>query len=267
MLAVSVHDPETLASFYERSYTTTPEQAELYSRWRALGAVGKADHVVELCARAGLRPDTVLDVGCGDGAVLGELSRRGFGGILSGLELSAAAVGIAAGRPGIERVEQFDGAHVPATAGEYDLGILCHVLEHVPDPSALLAEVARASLAVVIEVPLEANLSARRSSRRAHAEEIGHLRRLDRRAARAIVAAAGLRVAAELEDPLPPEVHLFFARGAVARTRARLKWALRAVLHHFAPQIASRLFTLHWAALCLPPGERPRSTTATEPSP
>ncbi len=264
---MSVHDPEALSSFYEQAYTSPPDEAELYSRWRALGAVGKADHVIELCDRAGLRPRTVLDVGCGDGALLGELSRRGFGGRLTGLELSAAAVAIARARPGVERVEQFDGAQVAAGEGEYDLGLLSHVLEHVPDPSALLAEVARACLAVVIEVPLEANLSARRSSKRAHAEEIGHLRRLDRRAARAIVATAGLRVAVELEDPLPPEVHLFFARGAVPRTRARLKWALRAGLHRFAPPLARRLFTLHWAALCLPPGERPRSTAATEPSP
>ncbi len=109
-----MHDPQALSSFYEQAYTSAPEQAELYSRWRALGAVGKADHVIELCARAGLRPNTVLDVGCGDGALLDELSRRGFGGTLTGLELSAAAVAIARARPGIERVEQFDGAHVPA---------------------------------------------------------------------------------------------------------------------------------------------------------
>ena len=67
---MNVHDPQALSSFYEQAYTSAPEQAELYSRWRALGAVGKADHVVELCARVGLRPSTVLDVGCGDGALL-----------------------------------------------------------------------------------------------------------------------------------------------------------------------------------------------------
>lgn len=247
-----VDDPRTLSSFYEQAYSSAPLEAELYSRWRALGALGKADHVIELCARSGLEPHTVLDVGCGDGAVLSELSRRGFGDTLTGLELSASAVAIARARPGIDRVEQFDGARLAAGAGEYDLGILSHVLEHVPDPAALLGEVARACRAVVIEVPLEANLSAQRASKRAHAHEIGHLRRLDRTAARAIVAGAGLRVAGELDDPLPLEVHLFFARGPAQRARCYLKWAVRAALHRLAPALARRLFTVHYAALCLP---------------
>ncbi len=250
---MSVNDPQALSSFYEQAYTSTPEEAELYSRWRALGALGKADHVIELCARAALHPQSVLDVGCGDGALLGELSRRGFGGTLTGLELSGAAVAIARARPGIERVEQFDGSHVPAPAGEYDLGILSHVLEHVPDPAALLAEVARVCRAVVIEVPLEANVSARRASKRAHADEIGHLRSLDRGGARAIVSDAGLQLAGELDDPLPLEVHLFFARTSAQRARGYLKWGLRSGLHHLAPPLARSLFTLHYAALCLPP--------------
>jgi hypothetical protein len=126
------------------------------------------------------------------------------------------------------------------------------VLEHVPDPAALLAEVARACRAVVIEVPLEANLSARRASKRAHADEIGHLRSLDRGAARAVVADAGLRPAGELDDPLPLEVHLFFARTGAQRARGYLKWGLRSALHRLAPPLARRLFTVHYAALCLP---------------
>jgi hypothetical protein len=126
------------------------------------------------------------------------------------------------------------------------------VLEHVPDPTALLAEAARACEAVVLEVPLEANLSARRACKREHASEVGHLQRLDRADARAMVARAGLRVAGELEDPLPLTVHMFFATTPSARVRATAKWALRAGLHRLAPGLARRLFTVHYACLCLP---------------
>ena len=59
-------------------------------------------------------------------------------------------------------------------------------------------------------------------------------------------------MAGELDDPLPLEVHLFFARGAAERARGYLKWALRAALHRLAPPLARRLFTVHYAALCLP---------------
>ena len=79
-----------LARFYEQAYTPDPQRSADYARWRALGALGKADHVIELCRRAGVAPTSTLEVGCGDGALLCELSRRGFGGRLSGVEISDA---------------------------------------------------------------------------------------------------------------------------------------------------------------------------------
>ncbi len=279
-------DAAELADFYEDGYTQDPTSAERASRWRALGAKGKADHVITLCAAAGLAPRRTLEVGCGDGALLRELHRRGFGGVLAGVEIAPAAVAIAGAREEIERVEVYDGRHLPARDHEFELGILSHVLEHVHDPAALLAETARACRAVVVEVPLEDNLSARRAAKRAHAAEGGHLHRLSRAAAREIVhdaglrtaGALGLRIAGELEDPLPLEVHRFLASaprasdsatdhagpstgpstdpstmGAhAASAAATVKWALRAGPHGLAPGLARRVFTVHYACLCLP---------------
>jgi 2-polyprenyl-3-methyl-5-hydroxy-6-metoxy-1,4-benzoquinol methylase len=241
-----------LADFYQERYTEDPANAARNARWRALGAVGKADHVIALCAAAGLQPRRTLEVGCGDGALLGELHRRGFGGTLAGVEIAPAAVAIARGRAEIDTVALYDGRHLRASDGEYELGILSHVLEHVGEPSALLVEVARACRAVVVEVPLELNLSARRGAKREHAAEVGHLHRLSRTAAQRIVTDAGLRVAGELEDPLPLEVHRFFASTPAERTAGTAKWALRQGLHRLAPGLARRLFTLHYACLCLP---------------
>jgi SAM-dependent methyltransferase len=260
-----VADTAELMEFYEEGYVRDPSRAAMSSRWRALGAVGKANHVLELCAAAGLAPASTLDVGCGDGALLCELHRRSFGGELAAVEIAASAVAIALARPEIARVALYDGQRLPAGEGEYDLGILSHVLEHVPDPPALLAEVARTCRAVVLEVPLEDNLSARRPSKRGHAEQVGHLQHLSRRATRQIVADAGLHVAGEVEDPLPLGVHRFLAahqaaldgaptagKSAVAAGTATLKWAARSGLHRLAPGAARRLFTVHYACLCLP---------------
>ena len=242
-----------LVRFYDDAYAQRdPADAMRYARWRALGALGKADHVLALCADAGLSPRSTLEIGCGDGALLCELRGRQFGGRLEGLEITQAAVEIARERVEIDAVDLYDGSHLPAEEGEYELGIVSHVLEHVPDPPALLGEAARACGAVVMEVPLEANLSARRAVKREHASEVGHLQRLDRSGAREIVARAGLRVAGELEDPLPLSVHVFFATTPSARVRGTAKWALRAGLHRLAPGLARRLFTVHYACLCLP---------------
>src|SRR3954469_22164474 len=89
-----VHDPapDDLSAFYEAGYA---EESELFARWRALGGAGKARHVAALCRRAGLEPRAVADIGCGEGALLAELSRRGIGAELEGFELSPTAVELA----------------------------------------------------------------------------------------------------------------------------------------------------------------------------
>jgi SAM-dependent methyltransferase len=249
----AVEDSAALVRFYDDAYSRAGADAALYARWRTLGAVGKADHVIALCARARVLPASTLEVGCGDGALLCELRRRGFGGHLAGVEITEAAVEIARARPEIDSIVLYDGLRLPAAAGAYELGVLCHVLEHVPDPAAVLGEVARACRAVFVEVPLEANWSARRAGKREHAAAVGHLQRLDRASVRRLVARAGLAVAVELEDPLPLEVHLFFAQTPVARLSATFKWALRRALHRLAPPLARRMFTVHYACLCLAP--------------
>jgi SAM-dependent methyltransferase len=246
-----VEDSADLVRFYDDAYSSEPAQAARYARWRALGAVGKAEHVMALCGRAGIQPTSTLEIGCGDGALLCELHRRGFGGSLSGVEITQAAVDIAAERSEIDSVKLYDGSHIQAADGTYELGVLSHVLEHVHDPAALLREAARACSAVLVEVPLEANWSARRESKREHAAEVGHLQRLDRAAVRSIVTRAGLVIAGELEDPLGLAVHRFFASTPRARATATAKWAVRAALYRVAPTLARRVFTVHYACLCV----------------
>ena len=71
--------PGDVAAFYEAGYATQdPARAALYGRWRALGANGKAGHVVTLCGRSPARPATVVELGCGDGALLAALAARGL---------------------------------------------------------------------------------------------------------------------------------------------------------------------------------------------
>src|SRR5471032_2995588 len=78
-IILGVSESAELVRFYDEAYSHDQASASVYSRWRALGAVGKADHVTALCARAGVRPAATIEVGCGDGALLCELRRRGFG--------------------------------------------------------------------------------------------------------------------------------------------------------------------------------------------
>lgn len=242
---------QDLGRFYDESYRRASAEGDRHLLWRQLSARGKADHAIELCARAGMSPRTVVEVGCGDGALLAELGARGLAGELHGFEVSEEAARIARGRgvPGLTGVSVYGGERLPAADGAFDLAVVSHVLEHVPDPDALLREAARVARAVVLEVPLEANLSARRAVKRSGAEAIGHLQSLDRDRVRAMVARAGLRVEHDLLDPLPLEVHTFFAGSPSERARATLKAGVRRGLFAASPRLAERAFTLHYACL------------------
>jgi SAM-dependent methyltransferase len=229
-------------AFYEAGYSLAdPAEAARMGRWRAIGARSKAAHVKTLCARAGLRPRAVVEIGCGDGSLLAEMSATGA--VLDGFELSENAAGQARARGVARRVEAYDGEHVPADEDAYDLAVLSHVLEHVPEPLPLLREAARVAPHVLVEVPLEDNRSARRPRKRRLAEDAGHLHAFDRAAVRAMFEDAGLAVEHELTDPLPYEHHAFHAGAA----KGALKWAVRAAVHRTGA--AERLFTVHYAVI------------------
>ncbi len=236
-----------LRDVYEEQYGASGEEAMRAGRWRALCAEGKADHVLAVAAGLPRPPRSLVEVGCGDGVLLSALAARGVGERRHGFDISERAVAIASERPEIERVERFDGRELPAADAQYDLAVLSHVLEHVPDPAPLLRETARVARAVVVEVPLEDNRSASRPAAQRGRDAVGHLHRFSRADVHALAEGAGLRVAAELADPLPREVHTFWADGRVragagagegggaanavhglaARRRARVHGALR----------------------------------------
>jgi SAM-dependent methyltransferase len=236
-------------AFYTAGYgQEDPEVGARLGRWRALGARSKAAHAFELCQQIRLVPTTLVEIGCGDGSLLNELAR--LAAVVDGFELSPTAIELAQARgiPGARRLEAYDGEHVPAQDGAYDLAVLSHVLEHVPDPLPLLKEAARVGRAVLVEVPLEGNRSANRPDKRTEAERIGHLHQFTRNDLHRLHKQAGLTPLAELSDPLPLEHHAFFGD----RRRAAVKWAVRAAAWRVAPLRAERLFTVHYAVISRP---------------
>jgi SAM-dependent methyltransferase len=229
----------------------TPERAD---EWYRIGAEIKADHVVELLRDAGaeaINDVSVLEVGCGDGQVLAELGRRGLGPELVGVEISRTAAELARAQPGVTRVEVFDGRTLPFADDEFALVLATHVLEHVHDPDQLLREMARVAAAiVVVEVPLEHNLSARRPHARELSAHVGHVQRFNRGAVRRLLNDAGLLLASELEDSLPRRV-LAFHDGP---TKGTAKWLVRSALARLPG--GHHLMTVHYAALGMKPHGR-----------
>ena len=246
LLRATLDDPR---AFYEAGYTQADAaEAERLGRWRALGARSKAAHVRRLLEQTKLRPRRVVEIGCGDGALLAAL--QGFAPVMDGFELSGPAAEIARrNAPGARRVETFDGLEVPAEDGEYDLALLSHVIEHVPNYLPLVAEAARVANEVLIEVPLEDNRSARRPAKREEAARIGHVHAFARGDLRDLLEEAGLVFEADIADPLPLAHHAFFASSLRARASAAAKTAVRRGAWALAPRRAERWFTVHYACL------------------
>jgi SAM-dependent methyltransferase len=234
---------DDLGTFYDETYAHDGEEAQHWEQWRLLNARIKVEKIVALWR--GDPPVAVCEVGCGDGAILAQLADQRFGEVFDGFEVSPEAAAIAARNPLFRRIESYDGLHLPVPDDSYDLGILSHVLEHVPGPLALLRETARTCRRVVVEVPLEDNMSARRPRKIAEAHRIGHLQRFSRGDMRELAAEAGLRVDGEVVDPLTKEHQQFLTPGA----KGAAKWAVRAGTTRVAQPIARRLFTVHYTAL------------------
>jgi ubiquinone/menaquinone biosynthesis C-methylase UbiE len=84
----------------------------------------------------------VLDLGCGDGRVTGELARTGVE--VVGLDPSAVALERArAAHPDLEFVAPCEDGSLPFGDSEFDVAVCLHVLEHVADTQMLLSEARR----------------------------------------------------------------------------------------------------------------------------
>lgn len=220
--------------------------AERSHRWNQLNAAVKADHVLELfkLAHTEVEGVSVLDVGCGDGQVLARLAEYGFGPELVGVEVSETGANLARHQAGISRVATFDGARLPFSDASFSLVLATHVLEHVTDPLGLLLEMRRvAKTFVVVEVPLEDNLAARRPRAVARSRGVGHVQRFSKSDVQRLIADAGLTRTCDLVDPLSRELRSLLDGGA----RGTAKWAARSVLG-LLPH-GERLMTVHYAAL------------------
>lgn len=239
-----------LRPFYERSYSHGGPDGEIYARWRQLSAVAKTDHVLALSAELVAEPARVLDIGCGDGAVIARLHEMRPTWSFAGVEIAERAVELARARCPDADIRLYEGMRLPYERHAFDLAILSHVIEHVVDPIGVLLEAARVSSGVIVEVPLEANVSTLRASKKQVARNVGHIQRLSRHDVRTIVTTAGLRVTAEISDPLGRESHTFFADSSASRARASAKWAARTAVHDISTSVAQRLFTVHYACLC-----------------
>jgi SAM-dependent methyltransferase len=146
--------------------STNPIQRALVDRF-----VGRVVEIVERLA-----PASTLDVGCGEGYVLDALRRRGVGGELHGVDLSAQAIERARARLGDGvSLRQADATTLGEEGRRFDLVMSLEVLEHIPGPEQVLPVLHRlAGRNAVLSVPHEPWFRGLNLARGRHLRRLGN---------------------------------------------------------------------------------------------
>jgi SAM-dependent methyltransferase len=97
--------------------------------------------VLDLAGLAG--HETVADIGCGNGKYLAELARRGHAGRLLGADLSPGMLASTRAVTPTAAVTVADAERLPLADGAADITLAPHMLHHVPDRAAAVAELRR----------------------------------------------------------------------------------------------------------------------------
>jgi SAM-dependent methyltransferase len=168
-------------SFYDAYYAKV---ANSETKWRDFGAIEKCKSILELCR--GLRFDKVVEIGCGLCNVISRLDKLNFAREFYAFEVSPSVIRFIREKihiPSLRSVYLLDTTNTAFENDFFDLGIVSHVLEHVPTPNRLLKETLRICKYVLVEVPLEDCLSInlhakfleKMTGRRRRDNSLGHI--------------------------------------------------------------------------------------------
>jgi 2-polyprenyl-3-methyl-5-hydroxy-6-metoxy-1,4-benzoquinol methylase len=153
-------------------------------------------------------PSSVLDVGCGEGVLTAEWAERLGDGRIVGIDLDdpkLRAEWERRSRANLEfRVEE--ATSLSFADGEFDMACAIEVLEHVPEPEATLAEMARvASRHLLVSVPREPLWRGLNVARGAYVRDLGntpgHVNHWSKRAFVALLSRYG--TVEEARSPFP----------------------------------------------------------------
>lgn len=240
--------------FYDSQYAQMDERTW---KWRELGGSVKAQNIITIVGDLPVK--SIVDIGCGTGAILACLAQIGFGEHCYALDIADQAIHIVEHRsdiPGLVEAKVFDGLHIPYEDQRFDLAILSHVVEHLADPIPLLRDAARVARYVAVEVPLEDNLYTHLKVRilgSRYREDLGHIQWFNQLSLRALLeGACGLEVVRMKMVYVPDEIY-FFRKQGVPRRLTFLLLGIRKALRALSGDLYARLLTDHCIALVRSP--------------
>ncbi|MCW9014370.1 MAG: class I SAM-dependent methyltransferase [Gammaproteobacteria bacterium] len=212
------------------------------SEWRRLGALDKSDNIVSLCKR--LKIKSVIEIGAGEGAVLQQLSIKGFSDELYGIDISETGVDTIRKKniPGLIECMLYDGYSIPYEDEKFDLAILSHVVEHLEHPRQLIYEARRIAKYVLVEVPLEDNS---RLPLDFVFDKVGHINFYSPKTIRRLLQSCNLNVIDQKVTAPSKAVHTFHNKF-----KGLVGYYIKNLFLKLFPKIAPSIFTYHSTLIC-----------------
>ncbi|MDO9116961.1 MAG: class I SAM-dependent methyltransferase [Nitrospira sp.] len=152
--SVPVKDPTVSGrDYYESLYQ---KQVDAEAEWLRRGAIEKANSIERLLNNHGIHPTTLMELGCGTGAVIRECQTRGLAQRYIAADYSTDALQyLQDSTTNIETI--CTDITIPGTLPrQVDVVIVSHVLEHLEAPAVFLQALRHIEFSYLIaEVPLE----------------------------------------------------------------------------------------------------------------
>jgi len=141
----------------------SPEHSSVYLKlnptWHVEDSAWKAGYILKMLEKNGIKPSSILDVGCGVGEVLSQVSSRlPQPAVCEGYEMAGDAY-LEAVKRQKDGLSYFQGDAFQ-TAKKYDLLMMIDVFEHVEDCFSFLKKAAEKATYKLYHIPLDISVYA-----------------------------------------------------------------------------------------------------------
>lgn len=133
--------PAVTSKLYDQRYDGDYMDTDMYTVWGHSDL--RTQQIADTLKLVQIRPQSILDYGCGVGSWFSLLSSTFPDAKISGVDISKTAIEKAQKKFPLQHLESFNGLKAPFPDAQFDLVFSYHVLEHVDNIDASVADIAR----------------------------------------------------------------------------------------------------------------------------
>lgn len=237
------------------------QELELEAEWLSRCATEKVNSIAQLLQRNQIEPKSILELGCGTGAVIKECQRRNISAKYFAVDYAPEAIEYLQNHSeGIEAIQGDITDSAFRIADAVDVVVLSHVLEHIENPVAFLDAI-KASLHfrfIIIEVPLEdlfaSKIKAIVRNRNVTNNKAGHVQFFTTGSFERLVRSCGFKIV-DRRTYVPildvETIRFVCKKDGLSRLRYLQKVITGHYLANLTKPLWKRLYYAHHAVLCV----------------